>query len=309
MRSSKILLLIVAVLLAAELCAAQSDPYDWQSWGAVVDTLRSAERGKRLTLSSPFIVAASEKVVVNGVDLSPGDYEINYGRGLLRITTPVGEDAVVVVSYTRQPFLLNSVYSLRAIEYAEGQMEPPPDRPTPPLESQPFLNPTGNLVFGGAKSISFTMGSNKSASVDQMLRATIEGDLTSTIHVKALLSDNNLPIQPEGNTQELEYLDQVFVEITGPHAAATLGDFAFSNDYSSFNAFRRELTGASARVDLKDRMRVELAGGSSKGVFRTMTFRGTNQLQGPYDLLSQSGNSRELIIAGTEQVYFDGERL
>ena len=303
-----VLLLVIAV---GRVCLAETGPYDWKSWGAASDTLRVVTRGARLTLSSPFIVVGSERVFVNGSELAAGQYEINYQRGLVRITAPVPEGAAVVVSYTRFPFLLNSVYSLREIEFAEGESEVPPRKTEalPPGGSKSYFDTVGNLAFGGVKSISFSAGSNRSASFDQTLRATVEGDLTPTIRVKALLSDNNLPIQPEGNTQELEYLDKVYVEITGPRAGATLGDIAFANGFSDFNAFSRELMGAAGSAQIVDKTKFEVAGGSSKGVFRTKTFRGTDQVQGPYELLSQGGASNEVIIAGTEKVYFDGELL
>ncbi|UCH85346.1 MAG: hypothetical protein JSW50_06565 [Candidatus Latescibacterota bacterium] len=299
----------LVLILAVAPSFAETSEYDWQSWGSVVDTLRSVTRGKRVALSSPFIEAGTEKVTVAGVALEPRDYEINYQRGFLRINALLADDAMVVVSYTRLPFLLNSVYSLRPVEFAEGQ-QPPAIPPAPDIrESQSYFNPGGNLVFGGVKSVSFAVGSNRSAQLDQTLSATVEGDLTPSIHVKALLSDNNLPVQPEGNTQELEYLDKVYVELTGPMAGATLGDFAVANNFSDYNSFRRELKGASGYVDLGQRTRVGLAGGSSKGVFRTVQQRGIDQLQGPYELITQSIATGEVIIAGTERVYFNGEIL
>ena len=311
MRHFAVALFLFASVASGRVGFAETGSLDWKSWGAASDTLRVTTRGARLTLSSPFIVAGSERVFVDGSQLAAGQYEINYQRGLVRITAPVAEGASVVVSYTRLPFLLDSVYSLREIEFAEGETEAPP-RKTEPLsqgQSKPFRDSMKNLLFGGMKSVSFTVGSNRSASFDQTLRATVEGELTPTIRVKALLSDNNLPIQPEGNTQELEYLDKVYIEITGPRAGATLGDIAFANSFSEFNLFSRELMGAAGSAQIAGKTKFEVAGGSSKGVFRSRTFRGTDQLQGPYELLSRGGATNEVIIAGTEKVYFDGELL
>jgi hypothetical protein len=310
-RASKIAVALLLWIPFARVCHADSSRYDWQKWGAVSDTLRATAQGGRLELTSAFILESSERVAVDGIALDRGQYEINYQRGLVRIKTPLAVGAVVVVSYTRLPFLLNSVYSLREIEFAPDESGLP-SRTVEPLPSVPTKSsfaPTGNLVFGGLKSISFSVGSNRSATFDQTLRASVEGDLTPTIRVKALLSDDNLPIQPEGNTQELEYLDKVYVEIVGPRAGATLGDIAYQNSISDYNAFRRELKGAMGSVQVIDKTRLEAAGGSSKGVFRSVSFRGTDQLQGPYELLSTGGVVNEVIIAGTEKVYFDGNLL
>ncbi len=297
----------ISALIVSAASAAQGEDYDWQSWGAVTDTTVWSIDQHRLTLSSPFIVAGSEAVYVDG-DLFTGDrYEINYQRGVVRFIAPVRDGAVIRVSYIRLPVLLNSVYSLRRIEFADPR-EVIPQRPSSSKQDDQVFNPAGDLVFGGMKSISLSVGTNKGSSIDQSLQATIEGHLTKNIKVRALLSDNNLPIQPEGNTEELEYLDKVYVEFSGPKANATLGDFSYSNGYSTFSSFHRELKGISGQVRGFD-SRVSVAGGSSKGVFRSVKFRGTEQVQGPYDLLAEGRTTGDVIIAGTERVYFDGEIL
>lgn len=305
---------LFVLLISAGLCRAGTGAagrYDWQAWGAMSDTLRSVTRGERISLSAPFIQEGSERVAVGGVELGPEQYAINYQKGILRILSPVPQDVEIVVSYTRLPVLVESVYSLRRIEFAPPGGGDAPERPVETLEvaDEPAYQAPGSLNFGGMKSISFSVGSNRGATFDQFLRATVEGQLTPSIRVKALLSDDNLPIQPEGNTQDLEYLDKVFIEVYGPSASAALGDIAFENALSDFNAFRRELKGASGSVRVAGDTRIEAAGGSSKGVFRTVKFRGTDQLQGPYELLAAGGLSAEVIIAGTEKIYLNGELL
>jgi len=286
---------------------AQSDGFDWQTWGTSTDTLPDVTRGARIYLSAAFIVEGSEKVTVNGELLTPDEYEINYQQGLMRINAPLPEAPVVVVEFVRLPFLANSVYSLRKIEVSDTPREVPP-RDVQTAEPQSFINPTGDLVFGGVKSISFSTGNNRSTDLDQTLRVTVEGHLTSSIKVKALLSDDNLPVQPEGNTEELQYLDKVFVELSGPKARATLGDFSFQNTYSTFSSFRRELKGIWGQVGGPN-ANVGAVAGQTKGEFRRSKFRGTSGLQGPYELVPEASVSNIVIIAGTERVYVDGQAL
>jgi hypothetical protein len=294
------------VALSAPL-RAQTGGYDWKSWGAVTDTLRAPTEGARFTLRYPFISEGSEAVYVDGVLLASSEYEINYHRGLLRLATPAAPGALVRVSYVRLPVLLNSVYSLRGLEFADPREAPA--GPAPQVRNaEPAFNPTGDLVFGGMKSISVSVGTHRGSSIDQSLQATVEGHLTSSIKVRALLSDSDLPIQPQGSTEELEYLDKVFVEFTGSKAKATLGDFSYLNGSSTFSSFRRELKGISGEVRALG-SQAGVAGGSSKGVFRSVEFRGTEQIQGPYDVLGTGRAAGEVIIAGTERVFFDGEIL
>lgn len=281
---------------------------DESTWGACADTLRSMETGVRIALAHAYLVPESEHVTVNGSPLGTDDYVLNYHLGMIRIDAPLDPNAVVVVSYRRLPFFFDPMYALRRIDVSN------PERPELPPERAPAAKEEGreavgrNLIFGGTKSVSFTLGSNRGTKLDQTLHATIEGELTPTIRVRALLSDNNLPIQPEGNTEELEYLDQVFVEIEGSNAKATLGDFDFANTVSTFSPFTRALKGISTEAWTRQG-RIGLAGATSKGVFRTVKFRGTTGLQGPYELLSAGRNTGEVIIAGTERVYVDGAEL
>jgi hypothetical protein len=241
--------------------------------------------------------------------LDSEEYDINYRLGAIRVRTLLPDNATVVVRYRKAPFTLNPVYSLREVEISEPGSGDTVMVAVPARSSPIDLRAgVGNLVFGGTKSISFTVGNNRGTSLDQSLQASIEGQLTPTIKVKALLSDNNLPVQPEGNTEELEYLDKVYVEIEGSHAKTALGDFGFENNVSTFSPFTRQLKGITAEAWI-DRGKVVVAGAESKGEFRTLQFRGTTGLQGPYELLSASRNTGEVVIAGTERVYLDGRRL
>jgi len=288
--------------------ARAQETYGYDAWSAVADTIRNAVVGQRYNLSSPFLVPGSERVTLGPSVLGDGDYNINYRLGVIRFRALLPEKAVLVVSYRKAPFTLNPVYSLRDIEISEpgtgDTVTVAPLRTSGPRQDVHL----GNLVFGGTKSISFTMGNNRGTSLDQSLQASIEGQLTPTIKVRALLTDNNLPVQPEGNTEELEYLDKVFIEIEGSNAKTTLGDFGFQNNVSTFSPFTRQLKGITAEAWM-DRGRVTAAGAESKGEFRTLEFRGSTGLQGPYELLSASRNTGEVVIAGTERVYFDGRRL
>ncbi|MGD8413434.1 MAG: hypothetical protein PVF33_04340, partial [Candidatus Latescibacterota bacterium] len=298
---------VSALLVLVRAPALAQQTYGYETWSAAVDTLRSVVVGQRYNLSSPFLVPGSEKITVGKIVLDDGDYDINYRLGVVRVRSQLPDRSDVVVTYRKSPFALNPVYSLREVEISEPGSHDTLTVSPVGRKTRPDLQ-MGNLVFGGTKSISFTVGSNRGTSLDQSLQASIEGQLTPSIKVKALLSDNNLPVQPEGNTEELEYLDKVYVEIEGPNAKTVLGDFGFENNVSTFSPITRQLKGISAEAWV-DQGRVVAAGAKSKGEFRTTEFRGTTGLQGPYDLLSASRNTGEVIIAGTERVYFDGRRL
>ena len=74
----------------------------------------------------------------------------------------------------------------------------------------------GGLRVTGSKTVQVSSGSRREMTVDQNLRLNINGRLTPEIGVRAFLSDDNLPVVPEGNTEELKDIDKVLVEISWP---------------------------------------------------------------------------------------------
>ncbi len=265
--------------------------------------------GARVTLRSAFIEAHSVRVEVDGVALAHDAYQVNPHLGTIRFVDEIAPGATVVVRYRRRPFLLAPVYTLRPTDVSPAE---PVSSGTGDQTREVVVRPetqavSPSLVFGGTKSVSFSTGTNRGSQLDQSLEATVEGKLTPTISVRAMLSDNNLPIQPEGNTEELEYFDRVFVEVEGPRARAAVGDISLVNRTSTFSPLVRQLRGFSGGA-WTSRGRANLAGAQTKGEFRSVTFRGTTGLQGPYPILSPARTSNEVIIAGTERVSIDGLR-
>jgi len=286
------------------------DPGRWNfaNWSEVSDSLTGVKTGLRTSLRFPFIVPGSDTVRVDGVKLGRDGYVINYTLGTIRIDVPLTARAPVVVVYRREPLLLQPVYRLRAVEIARPGREPAPVRARRSATKK-IPESIRNLTFGGSKSVSFQVGTNRGTQLDQTLQATIEGQITPTIRVRALLSDNNLPIQPEGNTEELQYFDQVFVEIEGSRARASLGDFSFENHESSFSPITRRLKGFSGSIWRSGGERIKVAGATAKGEYRRSQFRGHTGLQGPYDLLSAARVTTDVIIAGSEVVVVDGAAM
>jgi len=282
--------------------------YDAGSWGESADTLKAPITGPRHTLRSAFLVPGSLRVFVDGVELPPERFQANPHLGTLRILADVAPGSLVIVRYQRLPVLIAPVYSLRATEVSSPDSTTVVATRAVKGSEKPDEGISPDLTFGGTKSVSFSTGSNRGSTLDQSLEATVEGRLTPTIKVRALLSDNNLPIQPEGNTEELEYFDKVFVEMEGPNARAAVGDIAIDNRLSTFSPVTRQLRGLSGAL-WNTRGRVGVTAAETKGEFRTAEFRGTTGLQGPYALLSPGRTTTEVIIAGTERVYVDGVRF
>ena len=166
----------------------------------------------------------------------------------------------------------------------------------------------GALEIRGSKSVRLARGTNRELAVDQTLRLSIEGQLTPEIAVRAALSDDNLPVVPEGTTEELRDIDRVLVELEAARWRSTLGDFEAVREGSDFGDYRRKLQGLSLSAR-PGPARAELLAGSPRGAYRTVQIRGEEANQGPYRLGAGETVRDLFLVAGSERVTLDGERL
>lgn len=161
------------------------------------------------------------------------------------------------------------------------------------------IEKSGTLVRG------FTVGTNQDFSLNSGLRLQLSGRLSDDIEVVAALTDENTPIQPEGNTERLDELDKVFIQIKHPNASGTFGDYQLQRKQGEFGVIDRKLQGLLGEFNFKNNNGY-LAIASSRGKFTTNNFNGIDGVQGPY-ILSGINSERDIIVlAGTEKVYLDG---
>ncbi|MGB9596494.1 MAG: hypothetical protein ACPL7B_09470, partial [Candidatus Poribacteria bacterium] len=162
-----------------------------------------------------------------------------------------------------------------------------------------------DLTFTGTKTLSLSMESLRGLTVNQPTRLNINGTIAGNINVSALLSDEDLPLQPEGTTEELEDLDKILIKIEGKNLSATLGDYETSFGDTEFVLASKQLEGAQAQGNFNFG-RFTLIGAVSKGQSSSITISGIEG-QNEYRI---SVNGRYIImVAGSEQVWLNGEKM
>ena len=85
--------------------------------------------------------------------------------------------------------------------------------------------------------------------MNSALNLQLEGQLAETIHLTAAISDQNVPFQPEGNTQQLQQFDRIFLTLTNPIWNLTAGDVVLRNKPDYFLRYYKNIQGAAAEAN------------------------------------------------------------
>lgn len=185
------------------------------------------------------------------------------------------------------------------------------DYPLPSLKN--VLN-DNELYTNGAISRGVTVGTNQDLVLNSALNLQITGKLSDDVEIMASVSDKNIPIQPEGNTQTLQDISSVFIALKIKEIATiNAGDVVWSLRDDRFLRVSRNILGLDARVTSRPKQNLKMTnqagGGMAKGRFARQHLTVQNGVQGPYKLYGADGEVSIVMIAGSERVYLDGQLL
>ena len=165
-----------------------------------------------------------------------------------------------------------------------------------------------NIISSGSIFRKVSFGTNSGVSLSSGLNLRISGKITDDIVVSGVLSDQSIPIEPEGTTQSLNEIDRVYIEARMPHEKIVIGDFNYRLDEGRLCRYNRKLQGVYLRSE-RSGIELELSGAVSRGEYFTNYFLGEDGNQGPYQLYGKNGESSIVVLAGTERVWLNGELL
>ncbi len=264
----------------------------------------------QVNLDESYLQPESESILLDGEPLPPEYYRLDPVLGRLELLEgfPGGQLEIHAELRPYRLSRLQALNPLRAWRDLAGRQEPE-TRKHPLAREETGRGPDpGELRMMGSKSLVLRVGSGEDMAVEQSLRLSLQGQVADSTFVEALLRDDDLPFQPEGNTERLEELDKVSLGVTGPAGRADLGDFVFETRHRDLTPFQRDFQGLSALWS-GERGEASVWLAQSRGVFTSEEFYGEEGLQGPYELLSALRQGGAVILAGSEKVFLNGRAL
>lgn len=240
---------------------------------------------------------------------------IDYAKALLIVKNKVKlYGKKIKIKYRVFPFNFAKEYSLRKnplILPEEVKQSNKIRITTNPVKEENLFN--DELQKNGSISRGFMMGNQRNLSTVSNLNLQLSGKINDEVSILAAISDNNLPIQPEGNTQQIQEFDNVFVQLFTKKSGIIVGDFQLFKPEGYFMNLQKKNRGikiySGFNLGGNYRLQSDFSTGLSKGKYNRIKFRGIEGNQGPYRLTGTENEQYIIILSGTEKVYIDGKLM
>ncbi len=190
-----------------------------------------------------------------------------------------------------------------------GQVFAPP-RQDIEVREELFASP--GIEKSGVISRGISFGNQQDVFVNSNLNLQMHGDLGDGIRLNAVISDQNIPFQPEGNTQQIQEFDQIFIDLNHDRWNLKAGDILLQKNNSLYMKYFKKVQGVKVDLKSKDKSKGNhtfAAASIAKGKFNSMLVNAIEGVQGPYRLSGINGEQFIIVIANTEKVFLDGKEL
>jgi hypothetical protein len=241
------------------------------------------------------------------------DFRLPPGDSLIAFAAPAGPGDSVCWERAYTPLLPRPIPPLYRLEsvpvYRRGLQDSAPAAfLAPGFAGSDSAGGKYRLNYSGSKSMAVTVGSGGGMGLDASLFLNLDGQVAEDVFVEGQLSDQNVPIQPEGNTATLKEVDTKFMRVYGKRYAYTLGDYMLEYGVPGEDRFTAKVQGVDGRY-ARAGYQAHGSWSVSQGQYQSDTLRGVDGKQRGYYLRGRDGRTFITVLAGTERVWRNGAPL
>ncbi len=271
-------------------------------------------RQKKVPVRNGTFIVDSLSIVPGSLHITgvaDSSYSVDAVNGSLKWIHRPSLDSVKVL-YRVFPYRLNAPAQRMKFDTVMGKFVVTPLTMKRP-EDRSGLFDFGNINYNGSFGRGLAFGNRQDVVVNSSLNMQLNGYIGDSILLTAAITDNNIPIQPDGTTQNLNEFDRVFIQFSKDRWKLSVGDIDLRQNQDYFLNFYKRLQGGAFETETEVSRnltnKVLVSGAVAKGKFTRNVFPGLEGNQGPYRLRGANNEQFFIILAGTERVYIDGVLL
>lgn len=267
-----------------------------------------SSRGDAIRLDSFSIIPNTVKIP----GFPDSTYDVDYVNALLawRQKPPVDSILVIYRVFNKR---LNAKVQRMQFDSVMNNFIGQPYTPDFVTQREDRFFDFGNINYSGSFGRGISFGNSQDAVVTSNLNLQLSGYLADSVEIVAAITDNNIPIQPDGTTQQLNEFDRIFLQFRKRNWQLSLGDIDIRQNNSYFLSFYKRLQGISFETKTGTPGKIEnntlVSGSIAKGKFTRNIIEPQEGNQGPYRLTGANNEFFFVVLANTERVYMDGELL
>ena len=306
---------ISGILLMTLVSMVSSAQFPFGSGADTTKPVTGNLRQKVFKITSDSLKIDTVSIIPNTFSIayvSATDYRLDFVKAKLYWKNKPAADSVII-TYRVFPYKLNPVAQRTSFDSVMNNFYVRPFDGNKGINAQRGIFDFGTLKAEGSLGRQIGFGNSQDAVVNSTLNLQLSGMLGDSIEIQAAITDNNIPIQPDGNTQQLNEFDQVFLQFKKKGWQLNLGDIDIRQNQSYFLNFYKRLQGIAFQTTnriSKNVVSKTLASGSvAKGKFTRNIINALEGNQGPYRLTGANNEFFFIVLANTERVFIDGQLM